>query len=122
MIRRPPRSTRTDTLFPYTTLFRSMPAQRRALLQILHDAMVARWNGGIHFTGADQREPLVGALFAQFRLHVPEQPREVILGPRLTIASRSGKHPDLPPIPDRELVGAPVRVGPAIIHRSGNPY
>src|SRR3546814_14186549 len=28
MIRRPPRSTRTDTLFPYTTLFRS--AARRA--------------------------------------------------------------------------------------------
>src|SRR3546814_8674560 len=26
MIRRPPRSTRTDTLFPYTTLFRSDPA------------------------------------------------------------------------------------------------
>src|SRR3546814_5573225 len=26
MIRRPPRSTRTDTLFPYTTLFRSTPA------------------------------------------------------------------------------------------------
>src|SRR3546814_1414893 len=32
MIRRPPRSTRTDTLFPYTTLFRSNqhPAQHRA--------------------------------------------------------------------------------------------
>src|SRR3546814_13331027 len=27
MIRRPPRSTRTDTLFPYTTLFRSTPEQ-----------------------------------------------------------------------------------------------
>src|SRR3546814_14432539 len=27
MIRRPPRSTRTDTLFPYTTLFRSMPTR-----------------------------------------------------------------------------------------------
>src|SRR3546814_19322803 len=26
MIRRPPRSTRTDTLFPYTTLFRSLVA------------------------------------------------------------------------------------------------
>src|SRR3546814_3367417 len=26
MIRRPPRSTRTDTLFPYTTLFRSIEA------------------------------------------------------------------------------------------------
>src|SRR3546814_7421101 len=29
MIRRPPRSTRTDTLFPYTTLFRSCAARRR---------------------------------------------------------------------------------------------
>src|SRR3546814_1290789 len=28
MIRRPPRSTRTDTLFPYTTLFRSRPQSR----------------------------------------------------------------------------------------------
>src|SRR3546814_5235776 len=27
MIRRPPRSTRTDTLFPYTTLFRSIKAR-----------------------------------------------------------------------------------------------
>src|SRR3546814_19406153 len=27
MIRRPPRSTRTDTLFPYTTLFRSVGTQ-----------------------------------------------------------------------------------------------
>src|SRR3546814_4428346 len=29
MIRRPPRSTRTDTLFPYTTLFRSRPSPPR---------------------------------------------------------------------------------------------
>src|SRR3546814_7100094 len=29
MIRRPPRSTRTDTLFPYTTLFRSVRPQNR---------------------------------------------------------------------------------------------
>src|SRR3546814_8366255 len=28
MIRRPPRSTRTDTLFPYTTLFRSREAKQ----------------------------------------------------------------------------------------------
>src|SRR3546814_13549838 len=28
MTRLPPRSTRTDTLFPYTTLFRSSPRQR----------------------------------------------------------------------------------------------
>src|SRR3546814_20484943 len=30
MIRRPPRSTRTDTLFPYTTLFRSAIASCKA--------------------------------------------------------------------------------------------
>src|SRR3546814_19476301 len=30
MIRRPPRSTRTDTLFPYTTLFRSAQRSRRS--------------------------------------------------------------------------------------------
>src|SRR3546814_2431610 len=30
MIRRPPRSTRTDTLFPYTTLFRSCGIGQRA--------------------------------------------------------------------------------------------
>src|SRR3546814_10305804 len=31
MIRRPPRSTRTDTLFPYTTLFRS-PSQKSGFI------------------------------------------------------------------------------------------
>src|SRR3546814_10365178 len=35
MIRRPPRSTRTDTLFPYTTLFRRLRRfQRGARLQV----------------------------------------------------------------------------------------
>src|SRR3546814_4500481 len=37
MIRRPPRSTRTDTLFPYTTLFRSQPA-RDGRTQVDQDA------------------------------------------------------------------------------------
>src|SRR3546814_2897737 len=38
MIRRPPRSTRTDTLFPYTTLFRSqrLARVRRLLLDRRH--------------------------------------------------------------------------------------
>src|SRR3546814_2117540 len=34
MIRRPPRSTRTDTLFPYTTLFRSSARDLRARLRL----------------------------------------------------------------------------------------
>src|SRR3546814_7947861 len=34
MIRRPPRSTRTDTLFPYTTLFRSRTMLRLPRFQV----------------------------------------------------------------------------------------
>src|SRR3546814_1221696 len=34
MIRRPPRSTRTDTLFPYTTLFRSIDAERAKRIRL----------------------------------------------------------------------------------------
>src|SRR3546814_6243567 len=41
MIRRPPRSTRTDTLFPYTTLFRSHATERRQItVQIRELALV----------------------------------------------------------------------------------
>src|SRR3546814_6104310 len=36
MIRRPPRSTRTDTLFPYTTLFRS--GVRQVVVQVARTA------------------------------------------------------------------------------------
>src|SRR3546814_15105567 len=44
MIRRPPRSTRTDTLFPYTTLFRSIALNSfvGACLQLLVLACKAR--------------------------------------------------------------------------------
>src|SRR3546814_4517522 len=40
MIRRPPRSTRTDTLFPYTTLFRSFP--RKQYLDTFETGFTAR--------------------------------------------------------------------------------
>src|SRR3546814_11603231 len=49
MIRRPPRSTRTDTLFPYTTLFRSTS---RACLPIRH--LVRRGIGASCDTPADK--------------------------------------------------------------------
>src|SRR3546814_1596845 len=54
MILRPPRSTRTDTLFPYTTLFRSHVAdrdQRRIVLRLFQ--MVGR--NAPQFLGADAR-------------------------------------------------------------------
>src|SRR3546814_7976191 len=41
MIRRPPRSTRTDTLFPYTTLFRSLGAIARLVIGQVADDQIA---------------------------------------------------------------------------------
>src|SRR3546814_15306490 len=46
MIRRPPRSTRTDTLFPYTTLFRSVEADDTISVAILTGAGRAFSAGG----------------------------------------------------------------------------
>src|SRR3546814_16935743 len=53
MIRRPPRSTRTDTLFPYTTLFRSF-GNRQATVQDLVGIvdLAAAWAGEV---AAEQR-------------------------------------------------------------------
>src|SRR3546814_15655109 len=42
MIRRPPRSTRTDTLFPYTTLFRSAGGDRRPARTAASDPRLPR--------------------------------------------------------------------------------
>src|SRR3546814_4439494 len=42
MLRRPPRSTRTDTLFPYTTLFRSRDADLLRLAS-LHAAIMVQF-------------------------------------------------------------------------------
>src|SRR3546814_11217902 len=50
MIRRPPRSTRTDTLFPYTTLFRSA---LKASLSIAHLLLAAE--AGIFFETSGKR-------------------------------------------------------------------
>src|SRR3546814_5356733 len=46
MIRRPPRSTRTDTLFPYTTLFRSSipcPWAQAARLKAKSSGPLGKW-------------------------------------------------------------------------------
>src|SRR3546814_18663946 len=41
MIRRPPRSTRTDTLFPYTTLFRSVDVEFQREIRLVLQASAA---------------------------------------------------------------------------------
>src|SRR3546814_1096909 len=54
MIRRPPRSTRTDTLFPYTTLFRSSEG-RRAVHHSCRAAAAAGRQGAFELDAADRR-------------------------------------------------------------------
>src|SRR3546814_229179 len=46
MIRRPPRSTRTDTLFPYTTLFRAAPTWHKVVAMMVPPCK-ARWPGSM---------------------------------------------------------------------------
>src|SRR3546814_15680033 len=58
MIRRPPRSTRTDTLFPYTTLFRSFEAFQPQIL----DGLAQREPAAEQISDeiADERNPRRG--------------------------------------------------------------
>src|SRR3546814_13987789 len=64
MIRRPPRSTRTDTLFPYTTLFRS-------------GAFVDRFEGGKTLERVETREQQQFAVGWKQRSQQPA--RDIIL-------------------------------------------
>src|SRR3546814_14630114 len=57
MIRRPPRSTRTDTLFPYTTLFRSRHCVQRFSIRRISAALImhlAASNGWIEHAGSEK--------------------------------------------------------------------
>src|SRR3546814_8656870 len=62
MIRRPPRSTRTVTLFPYTTLFRSRPFDSLNRNYANVSIGSARQLNGQHFSMADHRReyPILG--------------------------------------------------------------
>src|SRR3546814_13345660 len=73
MIRRPPRSTRTDTLFPYTTLFRSprqigggvfdplwVPGAQQPREGFLHQ--VGRLVGADPSPELTQKAPMLGAI------------------------------------------------------------
>src|SRR3546814_16202134 len=53
MIRRPPRFTLTDTLFPYTTLFRSLAPNGKMILSV--PAHRSRWGAGDVWAGHYRR-------------------------------------------------------------------
>src|SRR3546814_626361 len=75
MIRRPPRSTRTDTLFPYPTLFRSLD-HRQAVLFLQH--VPGRHGGAAHAAGDGAQQVAVGGHRAGWRqAELEEAEREV---------------------------------------------
>src|SRR3546814_1444315 len=83
MIRRPPRSTRTDTLFPYTTLFRSRNGVGKSTLMKSLIGLLPATAGRIRYGGED-----ITKLEPERRAHrgigyIP-QGRDVF--PRMTIA------------------------------------
>src|SRR3546814_17924228 len=72
MIRRPPRSTRTDTLFPYTTRFRSLNGARRqsgaAEIPAVHIALQVAAVDHVHLAvcvqvGHAQRHQAIGIIY-----------------------------------------------------------
>src|SRR3546814_3258899 len=78
MIRRPPRSTRTDTRFPYTTLFRSQGHQRIGIFLLIADrdvpnfpieALVAAELGRV---GSDVQSELSTTLSSRSEEHTSE--------------------------------------------------
>src|SRR3546814_18343070 len=101
MIRRPPRSTRTDTLFPYTTLFRSLRAEAARSGDRLEagdaDAHDERLGGADRAVGGHPHR--TGATIGARR----HQHRLVPLALRLTshyfhlLRARSSLHTFLPP-------------------------
>src|SRR3546814_10700547 len=72
MIRRPPRSTRTDTLFPYTTLFRSARALEIFLTAARYPAARAQELGLLHrVVGAADLDAAVQEYIAQIGANAP---------------------------------------------------
>src|SRR3546814_6302753 len=72
MIRRPPRSTRTDTLFPYTTLFRANAEGVRPLALfdgLRTDFSLARLQ---HYTGTPPEHVQRFVLFTNYHRYVDE--------------------------------------------------
>src|SRR3546814_20829803 len=73
MIRRPPRSTRTDTLFPYTTLFRSFKTMSVESTVSTSDSQHSKSVPAFDFQGLEQiaRQASQGSLACAHWNHQP---------------------------------------------------
>src|SRR3546814_8028316 len=90
MIRRPPRSTRTDTLFPYTTLFRSLIKLGRYVLR--HDTTVFVDE---HEDGADHRFLAVHSACAGAQITANPDIGDLANSDRHAVARRCNRVPEL---------------------------
>src|SRR3546814_9158746 len=104
MIRRPPRSTRTDTLFPYTTLFRSHRSAVRAHQMVARDRRLEQ----IAVTGRERAVQIAA---------VGDHPRLVQRHPFLHPPIEAAVH-------HRSIFGEPVRTIPVqpaalVVERGG---
>src|SRR3546814_18714955 len=81
MIQRPPISTRTDTLFPYTTLFRSLRLNDRVLVKPGERVPV----DGEVLEGQSHADE---ALISGESLPVPKQPGDKVTGGAITVEGR----------------------------------
>src|SRR3546814_18480095 len=79
MIRRPPRSTRTDTLFPYTTLFRSGSPAEADTQRIEIDPGIVKLRGAM-MGNFPADTPYLAASDAMIRSGAPDAAAAVMLG------------------------------------------
>src|SRR3546814_8843208 len=94
MIRRPPRSTRTDTLFPYTTLFRS-PGFSQVYFRGVASGENANHSSSLPTVGTYLDEMPVTTIQGALDIHAYDLARvEALAGPQGTLygASRSEEH------------------------------
>src|SRR3546814_11538597 len=107
MIRRPPRSTRTDTRFPYTTLFRSafMPANDRDVLSPL----------GMRFLAGLLEHAPASAAFAAPTINAYRRYRPYSLAPDRAIWGRDNRGVMA------RVLGAPGDPASRIENRLGEP-
>src|SRR3546814_4695499 len=94
MIRRPPRSTRTDTLFPYTTLFRSGWQVGKTVSFDAFDAKAAALTL-LEAAGAPADRLQVMEAVSQGAIWHPGQSATLRLGPKAMLAEFGALHPAL---------------------------